>query len=211
MNHGREEDSVDSDKGSERADPEPTEQAPPPSDAAASEAAAPIDAQRSVKGEGTTPASGDVTPDPSPLDVLDALTQERDDYLETLRRLQADFENYRKRNKADTDMAIGRATERIVDRLLPVLDTFEMALSHEADPNASPLAKLHDQLLSALESEGLERLHPLDAAFDPADAEAVMHEEGDPGQDGPIVVQVLRAGYRWKGRVMRAAMVKVRG
>ena len=149
--------------------------------------------------------------EPSPLGVLEAVTKERDDYLDSLRRLQADFENYRKRVKADTDLAIGRGTERVIDRLLPVLDTFEMALSHEADPDASPLARLHDQLLSALEVEGLERLNPRDAPFDPAEAEAVMHEEAEAGQDSPVVIQVLRAGYRWKGRVLRAAMVKVRG
>ena len=137
---------------------------------------------------------------------------ERDDYLDSLRRLQADFDNYRKRVRVDTELEVARGTEKVVSRLLPVLDTFEMALAHEAEPNASPLAKLHDQLLSALEAEGLERLFPLLLAFDPADAEAVVHEpgDGDPAA-GPVVSEVLRAGYRWKGRVMRAAMVKVRG
>ena len=159
------------------------------------------------------PTEADGPDETSPLAVLDALTKERDDYLDALRRLQADFENYRKRVRVDMEMEVGRATEKVIDRLLPVLDTFEMALSHETDPNASPLAKLHDQLLSALESEGLERLHPEGAPFDPAEADAVMHEaaeEGEASADGPVVSQVLRAGYRWKGRVMRAAMVKVR-
>ena len=148
--------------------------------------------------------------DDSPLAVLDTMARERDDYLDALRRLQADFENYRKRVRADTEMEVGRATEKIINRLLPILDTFEMALSHEVDPNASPLAKIHDQLLSALESEGLERLHPEGAPFDPAEADAVVHEAAEEGEDGPVVSAVLRAGYRWKGRVMRAAMVKVR-
>ena len=148
--------------------------------------------------------------DDSPLAVLDTMARERDDYLDALRRLQADFENYRKRVRADTEMEVGRATEKVINRLLPILDTFEMALSHEVDPNASPLAKIHDQLLSALESEGLERLHPEGAPFDPAEADAVVHEAAEEGEDGPVVSAVLRAGYRWKGRVMRAAMVKVR-
>jgi molecular chaperone GrpE len=136
---------------------------------------------------------------------------QRDEYLDSLRRLQADFENYRKRVQKDTEMAADRAAEKLVNAMVPVLDTFELALSHEADPDASPLAKLHDQLLTALEGQGLERLHPLNEAFDPNDAEAVMTEPADDGQDSPIVSQVLRAGYRWRGRVMRAAMVKVKG
>jgi molecular chaperone GrpE len=139
---------------------------------------------------------------------LTDLAAQRDEYLDSLRRLQADFENYRRRVKADMELEVGRATEKLVARLLPVLDTFEMALTHEADPNASPMAKVHDQLLSALESEGLERLWPEGMEFDPVEAEAVMHEPGDGGS--PMVSEVMRAGYRWKGRVMRAAMVKVR-
>ena len=134
---------------------------------------------------------------------------ERDEYLDALRRLQADFENYRKRVQRDSDAAADKAGEKLVNRLLPVLDTFEFALAHETDPDGSPLAKMHDSLLSALEGEGLERVSPLGEPFDPNSAEAVMHEPGDGGE--PTVSEVLRAGYIWKGRVVRAAMVKVRG
>jgi molecular chaperone GrpE len=134
---------------------------------------------------------------------------EREEYLDALRRLQADFENYRKRVQRDSDAAADKAGEKLVNRLLPVLDTFELALAHESDPDASPMARMHDSLLSALEGEGLERVSPLGEPFDPNSAEAVMHEEGDGGE--PVVSEVLRAGYIWKGRVVRAAMVKVRG
>ncbi len=136
---------------------------------------------------------------------------QRDEYLDSLRRLQADFDNYRKRVQRDQEMAADRASEKLVDAMVPVLDTFELALSHEADPSGSPLAKMHDQLLTALESQGLERLAPLGEPFDPNDAEAVMTEPAADGDEGPVVSEVLRAGYRWRGRVMRAAMVKVRG
>jgi molecular chaperone GrpE len=149
--------------------------------------------------------AGDVVEDPA------VVAAQRDEYLDSLRRLQADFDNYRKRVQRDQEMAADKATEKLIDAMVPVLDTFEFALGHEADPDASPLAKMHDQLLTALEAQGLERLAPVDLAFDPNEAEAVMTEPGD-GIDGqPVVVQVLRAGYRWRGRVMRAAMVKVRG
>lgn len=151
-------------------------------------------------------AAAALTPD----EVL-MVMRERDDYLASLRRLQADFENYRKRALRDQDSAGERAGEKVVNRLLPILDTFELALSHESDPDSSPIAKLHDQLLSALESEGLERVAPLEQPFDPSQAEAVMHEEGDAESPGPIVTEVLRAGYVWKGRVVRPAMVKVKG
>jgi molecular chaperone GrpE len=136
---------------------------------------------------------------------------ERDDFLDSLRRLQADFDNYRKRVARDSDAAADKATEKLVNKLLPVLDNFELALAHEADPDASPLAKMHDSLLSALEGEGLERYAPVGEAFDPNLADAVMHEDGDGAEGGPIVTEVLRAGYGWKTRVIRPAMVKVRG
>ncbi len=136
---------------------------------------------------------------------------QRDEYLDGMRRLQADFDNYRKRVQRDQEMAADRASEKLINAMVPVLDTFELALTHEADPNASPLAKMHDQLLTALEAQGLERLAPLGEPFDPNDAEAVMTEPAEDGDTGPMVSEVLRAGYRWRGRVMRAAMVKVRG
>jgi molecular chaperone GrpE len=142
------------------------------------------------------------------VDVLDTVTKERDEYLDAMRRLQADFDNYRKRARADTELEVGRATEKVIADLLPVLDSYEMALAHEAEPDASPLAKMHESLLVALEKHGLERLYPLDMPFDPAEADAVIHEEGEGG--ATTVVQVMRAGYRWRNRVIRAAMVKVR-
>ena len=143
------------------------------------------------------------------------LRVERDDYLDTLRRLQADFDNFRKRALRDQDAAAERAGERLVTKLLPVLDTFELAMSHAAADGVavddSPMAKLHDSLLSALESEGLERLAPAGEGFDPSIADAVVHEEADEVTGGPVVSEVLRAGYRWKTKVVRPAMVKVRG
>jgi molecular chaperone GrpE len=137
------------------------------------------------------------------------LRVERDDYLATLQRLQADFDNYRRRALRDQETAAERAGEKVIMRLLPVLDTFEMALTHDAAE--SGMAKLHDSLLSALEAEGLERLAPIDEPFDPLVADAVVHEEDDGEAAGPVVSEVLRAGYRWKTKVVRAAMVKVKG
>jgi molecular chaperone GrpE len=66
-------------------------------------------------------------------------------------------------------------------------------------------------LIGALQKQGLEALDLADKPFDPATAEAVVHEPAEGESDGPVVVEVLRTGYRWKGRVVRAAMVKVKG
>jgi molecular chaperone GrpE len=137
---------------------------------------------------------------------LAALTRERDDYLENLRRVQAEFENYRKRVMAQQADHAERAAEGLVGELLPVLDACDAALQHGAD-GVEPIS---GQLLDTLAKQGLERLDPEGEPFDPNFHEAVMHEEGD-GSEGATVAEVLRPGYSWKGRVLRPAMVKVKG
>ena len=96
-----------------------------------------------------------------------------------------------------------RAAEGLVEKLLPVLDTFELALAH-----GEGFEQVQTSLRTLLEKEGLERIDPAGKPFDPSEADAVAHEEGD---GGPVVAEVLRPGYRWKGRVVRPAMVRVRG
>jgi molecular chaperone GrpE len=154
---------------------------------------------------GGTPAPGDVAA------VVEAdlarLTSERDDYLEALRRLQADFENYRKRILRQQTEHLERAAEGLVTKLLPVLDSFDLALAHGA-PGVEPV---HRALIGALEGEGLERLDPVGKPFDPNEHEGVAHEEGGSAGAVPEVAEVMRPGYRWKGRLLRPAMVKVRG
>lgn len=135
-----------------------------------------------------------------------ALERERDDYLDQLRRVQADFENYRKRVMGQQADVVERAAESLVQQLLPVLDACDAAVQHGAED----VAPVQSQLVDTLTKLGLERLDPAGAAFDPNFHEAVMHEAGD-GDDGPVVAEVLRTGYTWKGRVLRPAMVKVKG
>jgi molecular chaperone GrpE len=133
------------------------------------------------------------------------LAQERDEYLDALRRLQADFENYTKRMvKQQTDY-LERAAGALVDKLLPVLDTVDLAVAHGG---GEAVEQIWTALNDALAHEGLERIDPTGAEFDPTEHDAVAHE---PGDGAPEVVDVLRAGYRWKGKVLRPAMVKVRG
>ncbi|QQS26137.1 MAG: nucleotide exchange factor GrpE [Actinomycetota bacterium] len=136
---------------------------------------------------------------------VDALLAERDQFKDIALRLQADFENFRKRVAQQQSDEVQRATGRLVEAMLPVLDAAEQAyLAHPAE--VEPLFNL---LLAELRKQGLEVLDLDGAAFDPAVAEAVLHEPGE--GSGPVVAEVLRTGYLWKGKVLRAAMVKVRG
>ncbi|MGH9282557.1 MAG: nucleotide exchange factor GrpE, partial [Acidimicrobiales bacterium] len=130
---------------------------------------------------------------------------DRDQYLDSLRRLQADFENYKKRITRQQAEAKDRAAEELVTKLLPVLDTIDLALAH-AEPGVEPVFR---SLMDVLGPAGLERIDPIGQAFNPNEHDAVLHEDGD--SPDPEVIEVLRPGYRWKGRVIRPAMVKVKG
>jgi molecular chaperone GrpE len=147
------------------------------------------------------------------LDVLSATEKERDEYLDALRRLQADFENYKKRMQRQQAETVERAGEDLAGKLLPVLDTLDLAKQHGAGEGVEQIATaLHDVLAKA----GLERIDPVGQPFDPNEHEAVSHEPDDGDSDGagaggPVVSGILRAGYRWKGRLVRAAMVTVKG
>jgi molecular chaperone GrpE len=133
-----------------------------------------------------------------------ALLTERDSYKEIAQRLQADFENFRKRTSSQHADEVARATGRLAEALLPVLDACEAAfLQHPAE-----IEPLFNLLLSELKRQGLEALNLHEQPFDPAVADAVLHE---PGDGAPVVSEVLRTGYTWKGKVLRPAMVKVRG
>jgi molecular chaperone GrpE len=140
-----------------------------------------------------------------------SLTRERDDLLDTSRRLQADFENYRKRMVKEHTALVERAAEGLIEQLLPVVDSFELALmnvaSSDADDNLRKGIELvYAELLAVLERGGLERIDAHGAVFDPNEHEAVMQDDGD-GE--PHVGEVLRTGWKLKGRVLRPAMVKV--
>lgn len=135
-----------------------------------------------------------------------ALERERDEYRDALVRLQADFENYKKRILKQQTEHLERAAEALVDKLLPVLDTADLALAHGGGEEVKQVTAA---LTAALEREGLERIDPVGSPFDPTLHDAVAHEPSDGGEQ--VVVEVMRAGYRWKGRVLRPALVKVRG
>ena len=149
----------------------------------------------------------------SDLSELEQVQGERAELLDTLRRVQADFENYRKRVLREQTALVERATERLVQDLLPVLDSFDGALGSLAAPDSPEAEKVRDgvvgirtQFVSVLERAGLEPIDAAGAAFDPNEHEAVMQDDGE---RDPRVAEILRTGYRLKGRVLRPAMVRV--
>lgn len=158
-------------------------------------------------------STADAAPEPDDATLVDGateseetrLTRERDEFKDIALRLQADFENFRKRSASVISDEVDRATGRLVEAMLPVLDACEAAVAHGVDG----VEQVWSALLGALQREGLEALDLEGAPFDPELADAVLREEGDGSE--PIVAEVLRTGYRWKGRVLRAAMVKVKG
>jgi molecular chaperone GrpE len=144
------------------------------------------------------------------------LTRERDEYLRALQRVQADYENYRKRIVRQQDELTARAAAGLVEKLLPVLDGLDLAEAHlnetlDLTEDGKALRASRAQLMDILGREGLERIDQAGVPFDPTIHDAVAHSEGDGSDTGTVVEEVFRSGYRWKGQVVRAAMVRVRG
>jgi molecular chaperone GrpE len=133
-----------------------------------------------------------------------ALIAERDQFKDAAIRVQADFENFRKRSASQAAGDVDRATGRLAEALLPVLDAAEAAYVQHPD-EVGPLLNV---LLVELKKHGLEALDLESQPFDPEVAEAVTHEPGDGGQ--VVVAEVLRSGYRWRGRTLRPAMVRTK-
>jgi molecular chaperone GrpE len=141
---------------------------------------------------------------------LDRLLDERDQMRSLAQQIQADFENYRKQAMKRETAIVERASETVLEQLLPVLDSFDaalMQLSADTDPALRKGVELvFAQLVGVLEHAGLERIDADGQPFDPNEHEAVLQDDGE-GE--PVVAETMRTGYRLKGRVLRPAMVKV--
>jgi molecular chaperone GrpE len=162
----------------------------------------------------------DVTdvPEDVPKDVhaeesnLERAQREAAEYLDHLRRLQAEFDNFRKRTLKQQSHAVELAAQPVVARLLEVLDDFELALmSAEQQPDFEKFRKgvelVYAKLRDSLRAEGLERMEAEGKPFDPEQHEALM-QSGE-GEGELTVADVLRPGYTLKGRVIRPAGVRV--
>lgn len=143
------------------------------------------------------------------LEELHAARGEASSYLDDLRRVAADFDNFRKRATREQQVTVERASERVLAAMLPVLDSFDAAL--QISPTTETEEKLlggmrstHAQLMDALAKEGLESVPSWGESFDPEIHEAVL-SSGDGSK--LTVSQELRRGYRLGGKVLRAALV----
>jgi molecular chaperone GrpE len=145
-------------------------------------------------------------------DDIEVARAEARQYRDHLQRLQAEFDNYRKRVLREQTTAVEMAAQPVFRRLLEVLDDFDLALMHAQDrPDFDRFLHgvelVYAKLLDTLRAEGLERMDVQGKPFDPEKHEALM-QSGD-GEGDPVVADVLRPGYTLKGRVLRPAGVRV--
>ena len=144
------------------------------------------------------------------VDPVAALTRERDEYLDTLQRLKAEFDNYRKRVARDQQELAARAHERLVSQLVPVLDDLERALEAAAEHEEAKLEDgvrlVHRSLADALVREGLAEI-PTEGKFDPHTQEALLAQPSSAAEG--TVIQVLQKGYTLGDRVLRPARVVI--
>jgi molecular chaperone GrpE len=145
------------------------------------------------------------------VDPLAEATRQRDEYLDALQRLKAEFDNYRKRTAREQLELTSRAAQRLVNELLPVLDDLERALGaaeeHEEAKLEDGVRLGHRSLVGALQKEGLAEIET-DGAFDPNVHEALLSQPDDEKESGQIL-DVLQKGYRLGDRVLRPARVIV--
>jgi molecular chaperone GrpE len=143
---------------------------------------------------------------------LAALEAERDEHLNDLKRVAADFENYRKRVARDQESLVARAHERLVKELLPVLDDLERALAaaeeHEEVKLEEGVRLVHEELKAALKREGLAEIET-NGRFDPHVHEALLSQPSE-AEEGSVL-EVVQKGYRLGDRVVRPARVVVAG
>lgn len=133
------------------------------------------------------------------------------DLTDTLLRLQAEFENYKKRVDSQRKDLIAEASRNILTELTPVLDNFELALKHSENTSKEDMLfgfkMIHESLQSILKNNGLEEINPKDQKFNPYEHEAVGCEECK-GKASHTVIEVLQTGYKINGKVIRHAKVK---
>ena len=154
------------------------------------------------EGGGEAPTAAAAPSDAAADEELERLRKELAVANDRLVRHQADFENFRKRAHSQAADDVDRATGRLAEAFLPVLDAAEAAYVNHPD-EVGPLLNV---MLTELKKHGLETLDLDGRPFDPEVAEAVAHQPQGGGE--VVVAEVLRSGYRWRGKTLRAAMVR---
>jgi molecular chaperone GrpE len=138
-------------------------------------------------------------------------TEQPEDYLALAQRIQADFENYRKRAAKEAVAAGQRAKSGLVRELLPVVDNLERALASAGDQEqhlAEGVRLVHSELIAVLERNGVEQFDPSGERFDPGEHEA-LSTRGQDGAESGLVLDVVEKGYRANGTILRPARVVV--
>lgn len=145
-------------------------------------------------------------------DALEQFRRDREDLTRSLQRLQADFDNYRKRIERDRAAESSRSIALVIEGLLPVLDGFERALAAHTDPAYEDYRKgfdlIYRRLWESLARLGLERIEAAGKLFDPHVHQAVERADSADHADGTVLAE-MQAGYRFRDRVLRPAMVRV--
>ncbi|RDY71991.1 nucleotide exchange factor GrpE [Halobacillus trueperi] len=146
-------------------------------------------------------------------DELEQLRQEKEEINNRLLRLQADYDNFRRRTQKEKEADRKYRSQSLVEELIPALDNFERALQVEVDGDAAKnfadgMKMVYDQFKAALEKEGVEEIPAKGEEFDPHMHQAIMQVE-DENYESNIVIEELQKGYRLKDRVIRPSMVKV--
>ncbi|MCY9181720.1 nucleotide exchange factor GrpE [Bacillus haynesii] len=164
-----------------------------------------------------TAAEADAPAEDTQTEMLEKQLKELQERLEEkenkLLRVQADFENYKRRARLDLEAAEKYRSQRIISELLPALDNFERALQIDPDNEQTKsllqgMEMVHRQILEALKNEGVEQIPSVGEQFDPNLHQAVMQVE-DEAYESNAVVEELQKGYKLKDRVIRPSMVKV--
>ena len=163
-------------------------------------------------GAGVPATPDDASSGAAPADELAEARAKAAEYLDHLQRLQAEFENYRKRVTVSQQRLVDAELQRFVAQLLGVLDEFDLALiAAERQPDFESFRKgvelVYAKLAETLRAEGLERIEAEGKPFDPNEHEALM-QTGD-GDGEPRVAEVFRQGYRLRGNVIRPSSVRV--
>jgi molecular chaperone GrpE len=147
-------------------------------------------------------------------DLRESLEKERkraEEYLVQIKYLQADFDNYSKRLKKELEEQVKRGSERLIIKLLPILDDLERAVEvseGEGNPLQDGVKMILKRLKDTLSEEGLSEIEALGKSFDPLRHEAVRGVETSEHPEG-VVLKVLRKGYVFNGRVLRPSLVEV--
>jgi len=155
--------------------------------------------------------AGEPSGEEDPANEQERIVEQPEDYLALAQRIQADFENYRKRAAREAAAAGERAKSGLVRELLPIVDNLERALTSAEDGEqhlAEGVRLVHSELIAVLERNGIQQFDPAGDKFDPSEHEALsVRNDGEPG----VVLEVVERGYRANGTVLRPARVVVSG